>query len=234
MMEGIRADLIDFMQSIPQNMRSSLIGGPQRQSLCQVLTSQDLENLGIPAGCSGGGGLAANQDAQCDCSCETFEIERQSPTCRRQCDPEWIENQCYGSVLNDAGPQDEETIRFESELRALSEASQFQMQENAIVAQVFLFQTSTPDVREMLWQDLEQGKQQLAERQREEAAQAAEPPSAAEAGYDSETLRYKAAVEALGLPPDITDDLVEMFHSNEAAFRETLWERVNNSPLNQQ
>ena len=53
-------------------------------------------------------------------------------------------------------------------------------------------------------------------------------------GYDAETLRYKVAVEKLDLPADVVDDLVEMFQSNDAPFRETLWERVKKSPLNQQ
>jgi hypothetical protein len=78
---------------------------------------------------------------------------------------------------------------------------------------------------------MEESKQVAAEYRREQELKALEPPSAREAEYDAETLRYKAAVEALDLPPDIVEDLVEMFYSNEAAFRETLWQRVNESPL---
>lgn len=44
--------------------------------------------------------------------------------------------------------------------------------------------------------------------------------------WDAETLRYKAAVEQLGLPPDMTEDAVEMFFNNEAPMRQRLWQNV--------
>jgi hypothetical protein len=44
--------------------------------------------------------------------------------------------------------------------------------------------------------------------------------------WDAETLRYKAAVEQLGLLPDITEDAVEMFFSNEQPMRERLWQNI--------
>ena len=43
---------------------------------------------------------------------------------------------------------------------------------------------------------------------------------------DAETLRYKAAVEQMNLPPAAIEDLVEMFQANEAPMRELLWQRV--------
>lgn len=44
--------------------------------------------------------------------------------------------------------------------------------------------------------------------------------------WDAETLRYKSAVEQLGLPADIVEDAVEMFHNNAAPMREQLWRNV--------
>lgn len=44
--------------------------------------------------------------------------------------------------------------------------------------------------------------------------------------WDAETLRYKTAVEQLGLPPDIIEDAVETFFSNEAPMRQRLWQNV--------
>ncbi len=233
MMEGIRDDLIGMLQSLPPQARSSLIGGAQRAALCQILTSQDLTNLGIPGGCSSGSGPGSVVEATCHCTCVTYEAERHTGACRRQCEPEWIENQCYGSAITDAGPKDSETLRFEADLRQHSQSGLFQVQENAIEPVVFIFQTATPEQRSEMWAELEQNKQAAVDYQREQEEQALQPPSAMEANYDAETLRYQEAVKALGLPPDLVEDLVEMFHSNEAAFREVLWQRVNESPLNQ-
>ena len=44
--------------------------------------------------------------------------------------------------------------------------------------------------------------------------------------WDAETLRYKAAVEQLGMPPDVTKDAVEMFFNNAAPMRERLWNNI--------
>ena len=43
---------------------------------------------------------------------------------------------------------------------------------------------------------------------------------------DAETMRYKAAIEQMSLPPDAIEDLVEMFQANEAPMREWLWPQV--------
>jgi hypothetical protein len=47
----------------------------------------------------------------------------------------------------------------------------------------------------------------------------------------AETLRYKAAVEELNIPPEMIEELVEMFQANDAAMREVLWQGVKDSPL---
>ena len=133
-------------------------------------------------------------------------------------------------TATDPGPKDEETIRYEAALQSLNEQAEFQAHENAITATVFIFQTSPPDHRAMLWEELEKGRQAAAEIRKKHAEHG---PAPVNPDYDAETLRYKAAVEQLGLPPDMVEDLVEMFHSNEAAFRETLWQSVRESPLNQ-
>ena len=83
----------------------------------------------------------------------------------------------------------------------------------------------------MLWEALEKNKLQLADEQQKEAADAARLQAMPTDGLDAETLRYKAAVEQLNLPPGMAEELVEMFQNNDAAFRETLWQRVRESPL---
>ena len=134
-------------------------------------------------------------------------------------------------AATDPGPKDEETIRYEAGLRSLNEQAQFKAQENAITANVFLFQTSPPDHRARLWEELEKGRQTAEETRKKEAEH---KPAPVNPDYDAETLRYMAAVEELGLPADMVEDLVEMFHSNETPFRETLWQRVRESPLKRQ
>ena len=47
----------------------------------------------------------------------------------------------------------------------------------------------------------------------------------------AETLRYKAAVQELNIPPEMIEELVEMFQANDAAMREVLWQGVKDSPL---
>ena len=124
-------------------------------------------------------------------------------------------------------PKDAETQKFEAELQ------QFELRENIVASFVYAFQISSPEQRTDLWQQLEQDKAEAVELRQQQEADALDRQSQPPGDYDAETLRYKAAVEKLDLPADVVDDLVEMFQSNDAPFRETLWERVKESPLNQ-
>ena len=125
-------------------------------------------------------------------------------------------------------PKDAETQKFEAELR------QFELRENIVASFVYAFQISSPEQRTDLWQQLEQDKAEAVELRQQQEADARDMQSQPPGDYDAETLRYKAAVEKLDLPADVVYDLVEMFQANDAPFRETLWERVKESPLNQE
>lgn len=132
------------------------------------------------------------------------------------------------TAVQSTAPKDAETLRFEAELQ------QFEIRENVVASFVYAFQISASEQRAELWQQLENDKAEAGELKRQQDAAALETQSHPPCVYDAETLRYKAAVERLDLPADALEDLVEMFQSNDAPFRETLWERVKQSPLNQQ
>jgi hypothetical protein len=134
--------------------------------------------------------------------------------------------------------KDAETHEFEAELRQFerrgkSGLGQYELRENVIASFVYAFQISSPEQRAELWQQLENDKAEAIEQKRQQEADALEMQSQPPGEYDAETLRYKAAVEKLNLPADLVADLVEMFQANDAPFRNTLWERVKASPLDQ-
>ncbi len=135
-------------------------------------------------------------------------------------------------------PKDAETQKFEAELRQFEQREksglgQYELRENVIASFVYAFQISSPEQRAELWQQLENDKAEVIEQKRQQKADALEMQSQPPGEYDAETLRYKAAVEKLDLPADLVADLVEMFQANDAPFRNTLWERVKASPLDQ-
>jgi hypothetical protein len=132
------------------------------------------------------------------------------------------------TTTQNTDPKDAETQKFEAELR------QFELRQNIVASFVYAFQISSPEQRTDLWQQLEQDKAEAVELRRQQEADALDVQPQPPGGYDAETLRYKVAVEKLDLPADVVDDLVEMFQANDAPFRETLWERVKESPLNQE
>jgi len=173
----------------------------------------------------------SESDDGCACTCAEYPDEKAVPACQSQCNPGWEAMQCAVSEMPETGEKDAETLRFEAELRQMSQMMQYPLQENVIASQVYLFQISAPDQRQMLWDEFEKGRQQLAEQQVNEAADAQILKDMPTDDLDAETLRYKAAVEQLDLPPGMAEDLVEMFQANDAAMRETLWQRVKDSPL---
>jgi hypothetical protein len=162
----------------------------------------------------------------CSCTCADYLEEKDVQECQAQCSTGWEERECAVSAMPETGEKDAETARFEAELRNLSQQSRYQTQENVIASQVYIFQLSKPEQRQALWEDLENGKQQLVEQQETDAKNAESLQSMPTEELDAETLRYKAAVGQLNLPPDAIEDLVEMFQANDAAMREVLWQRV--------
>jgi len=173
----------------------------------------------------------AEIEESCSCTCANYLDEKDIPECQSQCYTGWEERQCAVSAMPEIAEKDAETLRFESELRQLSETMRYPLQENVIASQVYTFQISEPEQRQALWQALENNKSQLAGQQEKEAADAEDLQNKTTEGMDAETLRYKAAVEQLNLPPGAIEDLVEMFQSNDATMREMLWQRVQESPL---
>lgn len=124
------------------------------------------------------------------------------------------------------GSKDPETLRFEAEL------TQYKLRENVIASFVYNFQLASPEGRVKLWQSLERDKAEAAALKNQQAAKLLEKIIDPPGKYDAETLRYKEAVKNLELPAGMVEELVEMFHANEAPFRNTLWQRVKESPLN--
>jgi hypothetical protein len=124
------------------------------------------------------------------------------------------------------GSKDPETLRFEAEL------IQYKLRENVIASFVYTFQLASPEGRVKLWQSLERDKAEAAALKNQQAAKLLEKIIDPPGKYDAETLRYKEAVKNLELPAGMVEELVEMFHANEAPFRNTLWQRVKESPLN--
>lgn len=162
---------------------------------------------GLPEGSGPGSGpdpaSSNNVSPQCDCTYPNALMYTEGDLCSKTCEA-----------------RDTEALRFENELR------QLELQENVIASFAYGFQVGSPEQRAQLWKELEKDKAEAgkhANQQKTRVNVNQAPPSAM---YDAETLRYKAAVESLALPPDVVDDLVKMFHSNADAFRQTLWQRV--------
>ena len=126
----------------------------------------------------------------------------------------------------DAEEKDTETVRFETELRNQSQSMRYPLREEVIASQVSVFQMSAPEYRRAIWDALENDKVQRNEQIEQEVADAQSLRDMPVDELDAETLRYKAAVEQMNLPPDAIEDLVEMFQANEAPMREMLWQRV--------
>ncbi len=122
--------------------------------------------------------------------------------------------------------KDPETLRFEAEL------TQYKLRENVVASFVYAFQLASPIERAKMWRALERDKAGAAALKNQQAAKLLEKTIDPPGKYDAETLRYKEAVKNLELPAGMVEELVEMFHANEAPFRNTLWQRAKESPLN--
>ena len=165
-------------------------------------------------------------EESCSCTCADYIVEKDVQVCQARCTTGWEERECAVSAMPEMEGKDDETQRFEAELRTSSQSMRYPLQENVIASQVYIFQASAPELRQAMWEELEKNISQVAEQQQEEAADAEQLQAMPTDEMDAETLRYKATVEQLNLPPAAIKDLVEMFQANDAAMRELLWQRV--------
>jgi hypothetical protein len=165
-------------------------------------------------------------EESCSCTCADYLVEKDVQGCQAQCSTGWEERECAVSAIPEMEGKDAETQRFEAELRTSSQAMRYPLQENVIASQVYIFQVAAPEYRQAIWEELEKSKVQLLEQQRQESADTAQLQDMPMDEMDAETLRYKAAVEQLNLPPAAIKDLVGMFQANDAPMRELLWQRV--------
>ena len=130
------------------------------------------------------------------------------------------------TAMADVEAKDAETLRFEAEIRNRLQMMRYPFTENIIASQVEIFQASAPASRQAIWTELEKTKLQQAEHQQQEIADAKSLRDMPTDEFDAETLRYKAAIEQMNLPPAATEELVKMFQANEAPMREMLWQQV--------
>ncbi len=142
------------------------------------------------------------------------------------------DTQLEGSEPGDTRTAVEISSRDLGALRFEAELMQYKLRENVIASVVYTFQLATPKERAKMWQALERDKAEATALKHQQAAKLLEKTIDPPGKYDAETLRYKEAVKNLELPAGMVEELVEMFHANEAPFRNTLWQRVKESPLN--
>jgi hypothetical protein len=209
--------------------------------------------LGGSDGTSGGSGGRAVSQAGCDCSCEglktvraqnrnkagmTTEQKMTQATCAMQCVQQWkacptqasvssqgpVDQNQAGVVTDDGTPQYPATAEGEIEaiLDTMVGKSAPDSVRNSIRSTV---EEMSPDERAQI---LHAQNQPGSEVQHASGpySQTGAVSIPVNPDWDAETLRYKAAVEQLGLLPDITEDAVEMFFSNEQPMRERLWQNI--------
>lgn len=131
-------------------------------------------------------------------------------------------NLLFNTAMADEQEKDSETMRFEAEIRSRSQMMRYPFTENIIASQVEIFQASAASSRQAIWSELEKTKLQQVEHQQQEIADAQSLRDMPTDEFDAETLRYKAAIEQMNLPPAAIEDLVIMFQANEAPMRELL------------
>jgi hypothetical protein len=129
-------------------------------------------------------------------------------------------------VMAETEEKDAETLRFETELRNRSQMMRYPLKEEVIASQVYIFQAGGPEYRQALWKELEKNKVQQDQQKEQEIKDLQSLQSMPVDELDAETLRFKAAVEKMNLPPDVIEDVVKMFQANEAPMREMLWQQV--------
>lgn len=134
-------------------------------------------------------------------------------------------------AVADTEEKDAETQRFETELRNRSQMMRYPLKDEVIASQVYIFQVSSPESRQALWKELEKSTVQQTEQKQQEIEDQQSLQNIPTDELDAETLRYKAAVEQMNLPPAVVEDLVKMFQANEAPIREMLWQQIPGAQL---
>ncbi|NCF20352.1 MAG: hypothetical protein GWP63_19120 [Haliea sp.] len=137
----------------------------------------------------------------------------------------------FNIAVADTEEKDAETQRFETELRNRSQMMRYPLKDEVIASQVYIFQVSSPESRQALWKELEKSTVQQTEQKQQEIEDQQSLQNIPTDELDAETLRYKAAVEQMNLPPAVVEDLVKMFQANEAPIREMLWQQIPGAQL---
>ena len=137
----------------------------------------------------------------------------------------------FNIAVADTEEKDAETQRFETELRNRSQMMRYPLKDEVIESQVYIFQVSSPEYRQAIWKELEKSTVQQAEQKQQEIKDQQSLQDMPTDELDAETLRYKAAVEQMNLPPSVVEDLVKMFQANEAPIREMLWQQIPGAQL---
>lgn len=137
----------------------------------------------------------------------------------------------FNIAVADTEEKDAETQRFETELRNRSQMMRYPLKDEVIASQVYIFQVSSPESRQALWKELEKSTVQQTEQKQQEINDQQSLQDIPTDEIDAETLRYKAAVEQMNLPPAVVEDLVKMFQANEAPIREMLWQQIPGAQL---
>lgn len=152
MMNDMVQDMMSMLMKIPPELRSTLFTGDKLDGLCEMgFTDEQLAALDIVGSCSDRGSVGmAVVEPECSCICDLFEMEKNQVKCQQQCASTWILEQC--GVDASADP---ELARYEAESGKLKLPKQLHK------VQVANFQNSSPQVRELLWQELERLKQRL-------------------------------------------------------------------------
>jgi len=98
-------------------------------------------------------------------------------------------------VMAETEEKDAETIRFETEVRSRSQMMRYPLREEVIASQVYIFQVSSAESRQAIWDGLEENEAQQAQQKEQEIKDAQSLQDMPTDELDAETLRYKAAVE---------------------------------------
>jgi hypothetical protein len=135
---------------------------------------------------------------RCDCDCNSWQQTKAMPDCSSECDSKWKKWQCGPYLETGIGPLDTETQRYQAELQQLGLA------ENEVMPMVYVFKTSSAELRAGQWEDLENLRSQQAGRNL--AAEMAEK----RAGYSQAEV----------------DGLTEIFSPAPEVVRKIYWDEV--------
>jgi hypothetical protein len=222
MMKGIRNDMIDILQKVPPELRSSLAGS-RLGELCQMgFEDSQLQGLGIGGSCgNGSGGAMAMLSRRCECDCEGWQQAQTQPGCARECDAKWQSWSCGPYLETGLGELDAETRRYQGELQQLG------LPEVQVTSMTHTFKVSPPEIRQGIWRDLEQyqgsGREEALAAEMDEIRA---EQSQRKQNYDDETLRYQRALQEAGYTEAEVAGLTEIFAPAPESTRKVFWQTV--------